>query len=110
MGDRFMAAREPSREWLSGAYDDLPIGRIIAGYLSITLHAAAGYFPYSLILFSAPPVVSVALYLSWLGGFLLVARLREERPWLALAVPVLEICGFFLLLELGVSQLGWRPV
>lgn len=55
-------------------------------------------------------MVSVALYLSWLGGFLLVARLGEERRLLALAVPVLEICGFFILLELGVSQLGWRPV
>ncbi|CAN5492695.1 hypothetical protein BH20CHL6_BH20CHL6_02790 [soil metagenome] len=109
MGDRFMAAREPPRQWLMDA-EDLPVGAIIAGYLAITLQAALAYFPFTLILFAAPLVVSGGIYLGWVAALVAVARLRVEHPWLALALPVGQVVAFFLLLDYGVGQFGWRQI
>jgi hypothetical protein len=55
----------------------------------------------------APPAGVLFLAVGWLILLVLAIRLRGERPWLTLLVPVGSIALWVAVLALGESLFGW---
>lgn len=117
---------DPRHGWLAGPFSSRPGGHrldrpidlddepleggvagLIAGYLGATLHGVLAYFPFLLTLFVAPLPVILGVYGTWLFLWRPVARWREDRPWLTLAVPLTEMVVWFAVMQVGWQLLGW---
>ena len=86
--------------------EDRPTSARVAGIVGLAAHllTVVLYLGSPLV---APPLGVLALAVGWLLLLVVAIRLRRERPWFTLLVPVVSIAFWVAALSLGELLFGW---